>query len=347
MRLRVSRIGAALERRNDEFFVLVDLGSADLGALRVAWARTGLKNEGIAEGMRIASASYRMLRATYGREGLRSRQGGDLTATERRQFQRLQRAQLRFAASLLLLREGARRRDDLTTAAELDRLRAEAERIAWARLRLEDYLNALIATGEMRGEWEADAPYVRSADPETFVAADEMVRDLYVDADIGHVFTVDLGTAGGWSYLEQEAPVPVGQSPGVQGFQLAEDEEEVAAEEIAASGIDEATFEGDPEPGAPSEGIEIGAEDLEETAAEPAHDEMVEILEEEDLAEDLEESDVSVLEGAEVAPPAEPAEPQGDPGAGKASSKKKDPKPARPEPAAPPAVSPAGSRSIG
>jgi hypothetical protein len=194
MRLRVSRIEGSLDRRDGDFFGLVDQGSTDLGELRVAWARSGARNEKVAEGLRISSASYRMLRSTYGREGVRQRQGGPLSDAERRQLQRLQQAERRLAASLRLLRDQARRRNEAAIAAELERFRAEAERIAWAPLDLGSYLNASIAASELRGEWSADATYLRkAAPPQAWAAADETVQDLYVDSDIGQVFTVDLG----------------------------------------------------------------------------------------------------------------------------------------------------------
>jgi len=121
MRLRVAEIAVALERRDGELFTLLDQGSSDLGALRVAWARAGAKNAQAGEGLRIASASYRILRANYGREGVRLRQGGALSEAERRHFQRVQRTQRRFAESLRPLREDSLRRGDRVTAAELDR----------------------------------------------------------------------------------------------------------------------------------------------------------------------------------------------------------------------------------
>ncbi len=193
-RTRVRQIEGSLAPRSSGFFLLVDQGSSDLGELRVAWVRTGVRNDRISEAVRAASASYRQLRAGYGREAVRRRQGGPLTDAERQQFQRLQGAEQRFAASLQALRDKARQRGDATSAAELERFRAEAESLAVAAADLSTYLNALIATSELRGEWHANAPYIRKAAPVAeFTAADETVQDLYVDSDIGQVFTVDLG----------------------------------------------------------------------------------------------------------------------------------------------------------
>ena len=193
-RTRVHQIEEALAPRSSRFFLLVDQGSSDLGELRVAWARTGVRNEKISEAVRTASSSYRQLRAGYGREAVRRRQGGAMTDAERQQFQRLQGAEQRFAATLQALRDKARQRGDATSAAELERFRAEAESLAVAAADLSTYLNALIATSELRGEWHANAPYIRKAAPVAeFTAADETVQDLYVDSDIGQVFTVDLG----------------------------------------------------------------------------------------------------------------------------------------------------------
>jgi hypothetical protein len=316
MRFRVSRIEEALARRDGQFFLLVDQGSSDLGALRVAWARTGVKNEPVAEGLRLASASYRMLRATYGREGIRQRQGGSLSEAERRQFQRLQRAQQRFAADLQRLRDQARRRGDAATVAELDRFHAEAVRIAWAPLDLNSYLNALIATSEMRGEWNADAPYVKKTAPsKEWVRADQTVEDLYVDSDIGQVFLVDLGKPGDEGSPDQETEAPAEVKGEVQVYQLADGEAEAPAEVVVyGPAVDQE--EGDSEP---AEGVEAGPEAEEEGIAE------------EELAE------APAAEAAEAAPPSEETVEKSETASAAAKDPNKDSGPVQGKPATPPA----------
>jgi hypothetical protein len=234
MRTRVSRIEGA---GGDEFFLLVDQGSSDLGELRVAWARLGAKNEQIAEQLRIASTAYRSLRSQFGREGLRLKQGGVLSEAERQQLARLQASERRFAERLRRLRDEAQRRRDAATAAEMERFRAEAEQIAQASADLASYLNALIATSEMRGEWQANVPYVRkTAPPAELTAAEATVQDLYVDADIGHVFVADLGKT---PETPSEASADEGAAPAakVEVFQPGEEVREatVVADPIPAS----------------------------------------------------------------------------------------------------------------
>jgi signal transduction histidine kinase len=259
MRARVSRIAAALGQPGDEFFLLVDQGSSDLGELRVAWARTGAKNDQVAEQLRIASVSYRALRSHFGREGLRQKQGGALNEAESRQLARLQASERRLAASLRRLRDEARRRRDAATAAELERFRAEAELIAQASANLATYLNALIATSELRGEWQANVPYIRqTAPPAELAAADQTVQDLYVDADIGQVFIADLGNTAENPSGEVAAPAKV------QVFQPGEEVQDVAVVvEPILTDDDEA-----PEPAAEPAKEEPAGEDA--TAAEPA-----------------------------------------------------------------------------
>lgn len=286
LRARLDLIRAALSARDERLFDLLDLGSADLGALRVSWARTGNGNERISEGLRIASSSYRILRSNYGREGLRNRQGGALSQAEERQFQRLQRAQRRLAETLRTLRDQSRRRGDEVTAAEMDRLRKEAERIAWAPLDLTSYLNSLITVSEVRGEWGANARYVRqTAEPEDYAVANETVEDLYVDADIGHVFTVDLGAAGGWSYAEEEAEAVQVFQPG-EGEEAADDLEavEIIQHAPAVEVFEEPAVEPivEEEAGTPAEEAAIPEEEPaapeEPAAAEPAGEITVEDL---------------------------------------------------------------------
>jgi hypothetical protein len=295
MRTRIASIEASLARPDGEFFLLVDQGSSDLGELRVAWARTGSKNAQIAARIRTAASSYRLLRSDYGREGLRERQGGGLSEAELRQLASLQKAERRFAASAQRLRDQARRRGDAATAAELERFRAEAEQIARAAADLSSYLDALIAASEVRGEWQANLPYIRkTAPPAELAAADATVQDLYVDADIGHVFTADLGpteeSAGG--------PVPAAEegstAPRVEVLQPGEELEEPPA------GMAPVVVPGDSgSPGDSEEGEAAG----EETDAAPA---------------------------PEAAEAGEPAAPEGEP----AAVKEEEPRPASPPPAA-------------
>lgn len=269
MRTRVSRIEGALG--GDPFFLLIDEGSSDLGALRVAWARTGARNDQVAEQLRIASVAYRDLRSSFGREGLRLKQGGALSEAEKQQLARVQASERRFAESARRLRDQARRRRDAATAAELERFRAEAEHIAQASADLTSYLNALIATSELRGEWQADVPYIRkTAPPQELAAADGMVQDLYAGADIGQVFTADLGRTG-----EDAAPAAKVEilQPGEEVQDavvmaepvVADDDEDSAAEPAESESAESAP----PEGGAVI--VEPAAEDAE--AEEPAAEE--------------------------------------------------------------------------
>lgn len=296
LRVRVLMIESALARRDGEFFTLLDQGSTDLGALRVAWARAGANNPQAVQNLRIASVSYRTLRANYGREGIRLRQGGGLSEAEQRQLQRLQRAQRRFAESLRVLREQARQRNDRVTVAELDRFHSEAERIVLAPATLESYLNSLIASSEVRGEWEANAAYLKQdASPEDFVVANEMVEDLYVESDIGHVFTADLGDADGDSgFLDQEVVVSQDaqvEAEAVQIYELGDDtvaEEEAPVEEESAAVV-VVPVEDVPEAAAPEEEI------VEEDLADPA--DLT------DLTDDVQSEDIE--DASPEAPPAD------------------------------------------
>jgi hypothetical protein len=306
---RVHDIESALDRRDGVFFLLVDQGSSDLGELRVAWARTGARNATISAGLGTASAAYRTLRSEYGREGVRQRQGGPLSAAEKAQLQRLQRAERRFAANLQGLCDQARRHGDKVSAAELERFRAEAARIGQASLDLASYLNALIATSELRGEWSADAVHVRKSVPaQPMAAAEETVQDLYVDSDIGQVFTVDLGPAA------PAAPAPPAQAaaspaPGaepVQAFQAVPGDmlEEETGEAVEA--VEAVERVPTPEPAAMQEAGSATAPESAEAPEAPEEEEQEEM--EPPPAADPAATPVP-LEAAAPPPPAPPAPP--------------------------------------
>lgn len=296
----VEEVGTALRARDERFFQALERGSRALGELRVTWARSGSGHPRVDESIRIFSSSYRLLRRSYGGEQLRYRQRGGLSGQEREQFLRLQAAQRRLADRLAALRQRTR---DQAAAAELERLRAEALRIAEARANLESYLNSLMASDEMRGEWEGNRAYVEPEERAEWQEAQTVVEDLSVEAEVGHVFVVTTGRRSGWEHLDQETAVT--EVPSIEVFQVAEEESEEALEEEV---VEEVVIVEEPaeeaEDSEAVEDVEIvePAEDVE--VVEPAEEEGVE--EEEGVAapvvEEILEEEIEEVESAEPPP---------------------------------------------
>lgn len=224
MEAQLGTVDARFRARDRQVFAELEAGSRALGELRVRWARAGLANSAASASLRSLSVAYRRLRAVYGREGLRFRQGPPLTEAEERHFERLQQGTRVFVARLHSLRQRAAGRGDRSGVAEIDRLLSEADRIAQADPDLASYLNTTMANDEMAGEWTAQADDLRRLDPGGWGDADEAVAQLYVESDIGHVFQLDLGNTQDWDYLDQPTEVDLdgpGERPRMQVFHLA------------------------------------------------------------------------------------------------------------------------------
>jgi hypothetical protein len=233
----VEEVGTALRARDARFFQALERGSVVLGELRVLRARSGASAPEVDRGLSLLASSYRLLRRGYGAEQARYQRGGGLTDSERQRFERIQAAQRDFAGRLEALRRKAEERRDRAAVAELNRLIAEAYRIASAPLTLDSYLNALVAMDEMRGEWAGNRVYAEPADREEWQAASQVVEELHVEAEVGHLFVVDLGSTG-VSQLDEpmELPVEPAAAPAVEVFVPAE-EEEAVEEGVAPEGI--------------------------------------------------------------------------------------------------------------
>lgn len=192
MSLALRGVRAGMMARDGSFFLALEEGSAALGELRVVWARTGVPDAGVTEGLRILTESYQLLRTGYGREAVRHRDRRGLTEAERQRFLQIQEAQRRFADLLKQLQEDARRRGDEAMAAELRRMQIDAERIAAAQHTLNAYLNALMLRDAQRGEWTGNAQY--AAPGASSQEAETVVEELYTEPEVGHVYALDLGT---------------------------------------------------------------------------------------------------------------------------------------------------------
>jgi hypothetical protein len=326
----LEEVGTSLRTRDARFFQDLERGSVALGELKVSWARSGGNVPEVDRGLRLLSSSYRLLRRSYGGENLRARRGGGLTERERQRFERIQTAQRAFASRLEVLRQKAEERRDRATRAEMDRLISEAYRIATAQATLDSYLNTLIASDEMRGEWAANRSYAEPADQAEWRAADQVVEELYVESQVGHVFTVDLGKTEDWSFLDETTENPGEPSPVIasEEIQIYEPSEETVfadpMESMEEVEVFEEPFEEDAvlseeiiedEPAvAPAEEVPAAEEipeelpaEAEEVGVDEAAPEEIPILEEDLPVEDVE----VVIEGEDTAPesPEEPALP--------------------------------------
>ena len=325
------RVRAGMEARDPSFFTALESGSAALGELRVVWARTGVPDAGVSEGLRILSKSYELLRTGYGREAVRHRKGGGLTEAERQRFLRIQQAQRRFADLLRELEEAARRRNDEAMLAELRRMAEEAERIAAAQLTLDAYLNALMIGDSQVGEWAGNSQYADPEDRSDWQEADTAVEELHTEQEIGHVFVLDLGNLDApaaeapmtLTHFEQATELP---------DSLAEEAAEIdPIEEAEAFYEEEMEEEADTDLEAIEEIVEVEEEAEEEAEEEeeelaPAEEEVVEVeeivLEGLPEAEEGKDGEVKKVEEKTEAKPAE-AKKEAPPAPVKKDSKKK------------------------
>ncbi|HWM93999.1 MAG TPA: hypothetical protein VN493_24790 [Thermoanaerobaculia bacterium] len=305
----LKRVRAGMLARDTTFFPALENGSVVLGELRVAWARMGVPDPGVAEGVRILSQSYQLLRVGYGREAVRHRKGRGLTEDERLRFLRIQQAQQRFADLLKELQERAQKRGDAALLAELQRMAAEAERIAAAQLTLEAYLNALMIADAQRGEWTANTQYAAPEDRDEWQEAATAVEELYTEEEIGHVFLLDLGNLDGLNDLnDSPAPAPLALTHFEESTEIPESLAEPLAESLVEPGVqvyeaveldlveeEQALFEEEME-----ETADISLEVVEEIV-EIVEEEPGEIVAEEVAAEHAETAEDTEAEGEEEA----------------------------------------------
>ncbi len=267
----------------------------------MVWSRAGIAEPRVGEGIRILSSSFRLLRGGYGREAVRTRQGSGLTELEKQRFQRIQQAQRRFAESLRPLVDRSSERGDAAMLAELRRMLEEAERIAAAALTLEAYLNALILGDIQRGEWEGNSHYAQATDRTEWLEAGAVVEELYVEEDVGHVFTIDLGSEASWARLDE--PIDAGDVAGE--VEVYESFASTSVEEVSAVDLDEEEEEAEDEP---EDEETLAEEEMEETGIEGSELEMYE--EAQELVLDEETGKTAAKASGKPAKPAGKTEPE-------------------------------------
>ena len=207
---QIDQIGTRLRSRDLSFFKSLRSGTAALAELQVTWTLAqakGVRDSSVDRNLRTLAAAQGRLRDRYGPEWVRFQSGRPLNEEEKIRFARMRAEQARLAGKIEDLYERAEERGDVATADELAHLLNQIHGIASASPTLGDYLDASVATDAIRGAWYGTRAE-HTADEEGWADADRVVSEITTDEEVGFVFTADMETVEGWSFVDQETDIP-------------------------------------------------------------------------------------------------------------------------------------------
>lgn len=207
---QIDRIGTGLKARDLSFFKSLRSGTAALAELQVTWTLAqakGIKDSSVDRNLRTLAAAHNRLRDRYGPEWVRFQSGRPLNEDEKIRFARMRAEQARLAGKIEVLHERAEAAGDTATADELAYLLHQIHGIAAASPTLGDYLDASVAADAIRGAWYGTRAE-HAADEEGWADADRVVSEITTGEEVGFVFTTDLETVEGWSFVEEETDIP-------------------------------------------------------------------------------------------------------------------------------------------
>ena len=248
----IERIGTGLKSRDLSFFKSLRAGTTTLAELQVTWTLAqakGVRDSSVDHNLRTLAAAHGRLRDRYGPEWVRFQSGRPLNEDEKIRFARMRAEQARLAGKIEVLYERAEEAGDTATADELAYLLDQIHNIASASPTLGDYLDASVAADAIRGAWYGTRAE-HAAEEEGWADADRVVSEITTDEEVGFVFTTDLDTVEGWSFVEEETDIPTaladvseeGLAPGrVLDLEepAATEMREVTEAEILDEGVDE------------------------------------------------------------------------------------------------------------
>src|SRR6266699_1371996 len=155
-------VQTGLQAKSNDFFKgIAEARQAD-EQMKVDWQLTDSKNKKVIENGKIFGNAIELLRTNYSKEAARKKQGGELTAKEKAEFEKIKTQQKDLLAKISKLEESAQK--DKALAKGLREIQKQAERAT----KQPDTLDAYIATlylldrqaGLLRGyEYYVDKPW--------------------------------------------------------------------------------------------------------------------------------------------------------------------------------------------
>ena len=158
--LKLAQTG--LQAKSNDFFKGIAEASQAEQQMKVDWQLTDSKNKKVIENGKILGNAIESLRTNYSKEAARKKQGGELTAKEKTEFEKIKTQQKDLLAKISKLEKSAQK--DNALAKGLREIKKQAERVT----KQPDTLDAYIATlylldrqaGLLRGyEYYVDKPW--------------------------------------------------------------------------------------------------------------------------------------------------------------------------------------------
>lgn len=148
--IQLDRAEKGLAAKNNDFFDAVSKARSAETEMKVAWNLTDSKNKKVIGAANALGHSLDLLRKDYSKEAARKKKGGELTAKEKAELQKIQAHQKELLAKIATLKGKAQK--DKALARGLAKMEQEARRIANSKPNLTDYLAALYLLDDLEGQ---------------------------------------------------------------------------------------------------------------------------------------------------------------------------------------------------
>lgn len=157
--LKLAQTG--LQTKSNDFFKGIAEASQAEQQMKVGWQLTDSKNKKVIENGKILGNAIESLRTNYSKEAARKKQGGELTAKEKAEFEKIKAQQKDLLAKISKLEKSAQK--DKALAEGLNEIQKQAERITRQPATLDAYIATLYLLdrqiGLIRGyEYYVDKP---------------------------------------------------------------------------------------------------------------------------------------------------------------------------------------------
>jgi len=191
-----------LKAKDKKLFESLSKGSTALAKVKTAWPRVGVQNAKVEGYLGKLDNSYTALRSRYGGEGLRAKQGADLSAKEKANFEKIKASQAEFSKKLAPMQAKAKQKGDKGTEAQLARLVKQSNAIAVAQLTVDAFMTALLLLDYLEGEWDCYSYYVGPSYRADWVTMDVWVSGSFTSYDTLYWDTVGTYSVESWEYWD-------------------------------------------------------------------------------------------------------------------------------------------------
>lgn len=201
----VDKARSDLSAKNGDYFMSLSKAREASEELKIAFEKSGIVDATIVEGVRSTLNALEVLQKNFGKEAVRLKKGGALSAKERERLKTLKGSREAIVAKLAALRKKAAQDGKAAQmVVDIDKLISEANSVPAKDVSVSSFVDLMLLVDALEGQWRGLSLYVQPMFKAEWIEIGGQLSSM----NASYLEAIESADSGDWAHYESAIDIP-------------------------------------------------------------------------------------------------------------------------------------------